>query len=317
MKVIEVVCSAYYVLVRMHTRCNPTFPGKKDKTRLMDGMVRLVVDSLGLQAPPAKGSDIVVGQECAATNRFLQLLALAAHSHRTHREKRQQARGSGDNDDNLRNQAWATQTAAAAKTYTVAVATSENGVTWEEAEFSRQGGSSGDETADADNETRHNGDGSHPLALTAATPTAARYLRLTWSAAESFCTQRNGKGAVATPSNPTLTTGAVATPAAPAFGPDYSTSEHGAEAGKTNTAVEKIRVTIVVAESGAEAPDGKSLVRGVAGGADVRNGEGESVRASRKEGAREARSEIRPRGGRRERAGGGGGGRERGKEAKT
>lgn len=35
----------------------------------MDSIARLVADAFDLETPPAKGSDIVVGQECAATNR--------------------------------------------------------------------------------------------------------------------------------------------------------------------------------------------------------------------------------------------------------
>lgn len=35
----------------------------------MDNMAELVAAALGLETPPAKGCDIVVGQECTATNR--------------------------------------------------------------------------------------------------------------------------------------------------------------------------------------------------------------------------------------------------------
>lgn len=248
----------------------------------MDGMVRLVVDALGLQAPPAKGSDIVVGQECAATNNFLQLLALAAHSHHT-QQQRHQTCGTGDHDDNLRNQVWATQTIAAQKRG-VAVATSEDGVTWEETEFFRQRGGSGDETADENNKSKisgGDGGGAGTLALTAATPAAARYLRLT-STAEGCCVKQAGKGNTATPSSTALATTVAGTPAAPAFGPGYSTSGHGNEARNTNTALRAFRVRIVGVGPGGEAHTSKGRMRGVAGEADRGNGEGESVQASRK-----------------------------------
>lgn len=37
----------------------------------MDLAAKLVADELGLETPPAKGSDIVVGQECTATNKWV------------------------------------------------------------------------------------------------------------------------------------------------------------------------------------------------------------------------------------------------------
>lgn len=257
----------------------------------MDGMIRLVVSALGLQAPPAKGSDIVVGQECAATNRFLQLLALAAHSRQTQQQQQQpQSCGTDDQDDNLRNQVWATQTTAA-QTRVVAVATSKDGVAWEDMEFFRQGGGNGDESADEDNRSKTNSgsdSGADTIALKAASPTATRYLRLI-SPAEGYSINPIGQCTTATPSNTTLTSAAAAAPAAPAFGPDYSPSEHGNEAGSGNTAVKAFRVRVVGEGSETEVHAAKGRTRGVTGEADGRDGEGESGQASRKEGAEEER----------------------------
>eukprot|EP00903_Cladosiphon_okamuranus_P015598 g14403.t1 len=256
--------------------------GKKDKIRMMDGMVRLVVDALGLQAPPAKGSDIVVGQECTATNRFLQLLALAAHSHQKRQQQQSQqpqSCGTGDQEEDLRNQVWATQTTAA-QARVVAVATSEDGVTWVDMELFRHGGGSGDETADENEKSNRNSDsdrGADTLALTAASPPATRYLRLA-SPAEGYNVNPIGTTATAKPGNTTLTTATAAAPAAPAFGPDYSTSEHGNESGNTNTNASAFRVRVVGVKHAAN-----GLARGVTGGADGGHGEEDSMQASRKE----------------------------------
>ena len=251
----------------------------------MDGMVRLVVDALGLQAPPAKGSDIVIGQECQATNRFLQLLALVAHSHQTQQQQRPQDGDTCDQDDNLRNQVWAAQTKAV-QPPVVAVAASKDGTTWEEVEVFRQGS---DETADESNKSKNSGitSGADTLALTAANPTATRYLRVA-APAEGCGINPTGKSTAATPRSTTVTTAAAAaTPAAPAFGPDYSTSEQGGEAGITSTAAKAFRVRIVGVGSISEEHAGKGRVRGAAGEADGRNSEGERVQASRKEGVAE------------------------------
>jgi len=57
--------------------------GKKDKLQFMDRVIVKVTVDLALPDAPAKGSDIVTGNEAGNTNRFLQFLALAAAKHKS------------------------------------------------------------------------------------------------------------------------------------------------------------------------------------------------------------------------------------------
>lgn len=232
----------------------------------MDGMIKLVADALDLDAPPAKGSDIVVGQECAATNTFLQLLALAARSHQTRRQEQgQEQRPSsttGKNDD-LRHQLWAglSEAKEGSRSRAVTVAASADGVRWEEADFrvrrggeGEGGGGGGDEAGD-NRRCSAGGNKSHAagtLSLRRCTPTAVRcrHLRLT-----STATGRGKAFAAApTPATATLAGAAApdATPTAPAFGPGPSTSDNGSAIGNACNRLNALRVRILGAGAVAE-----------------------------------------------------------------
>lgn len=259
--------------------------------RLMDGMVQLVVDTLGLETRPAKGSDIVVGQECAATNRFLQLLALAAHRHqqkaREHqfneREQGQQQVWDTSGDDRESRQRWAELTAR--KKVLLAAATSEDGVAWEEVVFVGpvgDDGGGGGETAGKNNISGGCG-GTTNLTLQATTAAVrCRHLRLTLPT--------GGWGGGTTKNSNIGTTNAsdgIATdrgfpntdipPAAPAFDPGTPTSERGAS--PRNTAVARLsafRVRVVGPGRGrgAKAAEGGPFV---ASGAGRDDGAGENA----------------------------------------
>lgn len=302
---------AIYVAI-VFTAVHLTFvlPGKKDKMRLMDGMIQLVVDTLGLETRPAKGSDIVVGQECTATNKFLQLLALAAHCHQqkcreqqTHElEQGQQQVWSTGGDDGESWKRWAELTAG--KHVALAAATSEDGVTWEEVVFVGRGGDGGEPAENI------NGGGRNNLKLKPATTTVrCRHLRLT--------SPTGGRGSGTTkPCNigTTSNTSAASTPrgfsnietipAAPAFDPGTPTSEHGANSGSTAVVgLNAFRVRVLGAgeDRDTKAAGGSGVLgeeagerhgrQCVASGVD-RNGVDEKVQDGRRKG--EKKTEITP-----------------------
>ncbi len=272
----------------------------------MDGMVRLVADALELAAPPAKGSDIVVGQECAATNTFLQLLALAARAHHTRRQKQGQGQGqrpcsTNGEGDGLRHQRWAglSEAQEGSRSRAVTVAASADGARWEEVGFRVRWGGEGEGGGDdeAEGNRRRSAGGSKSraagtLSLRPCTPTAVRcrHLRLTSAA--------TGRGKSLTVA-PTTAVGTVAgaaapdeTPAAPAFGPGPSTPGNGSAVGNTCTRLNALRVWILGAGAGADRkePLGAGRAQRVVGAADAGDGENGNGELGRKSGERLARS---------------------------
>ncbi|CAM9251616.1 unnamed protein product [Scytosiphon promiscuus] len=246
--------------------------GKKDKIRLMDGMIKKVVDSLALEARPAKGSDIVMGQECAATNTFLQLLALAARADRdsreTHNQEEEEEEQQQQDSHRLRSagedgpRPLLGKQAAGARAV-VAVATSADGVGWSEADFDvRVAGEVSDE-GDLAIPVTHS-TGCHPrMFLTlrgAPTATRCRHLRLWWSIGGNGACDSNNN-AEREISSSAGTAGARTTPgdrdqtaahtkhAAPAFGPGSSVSEHDVRRGRCS--------------GGGESSRGYSMLRGL------------------------------------------------------
>lgn len=207
--------------------------GKKEKMRFMDGMIQLVAERLALETRPAKGSDIVVGQECDATNRFLQLLALAARLHQGGEQQQgRQHRTIDRSDDDSRWQSsrakQVTEEAAAA----AVVATSFDGVSWEEADFVLLKEDEDGTTGHMDNGVVKNSLPTLTLRVAQAAAVRCRHLRLSWpakSASSSDGGSDNDADTTNTPTSPDQGSDIAAslTHAAPAFDPGASASDHG------------------------------------------------------------------------------------------
>ncbi|CAM9798826.1 unnamed protein product [Ectocarpus sp. 4 AP-2014] len=277
--------------------------GKKDKMRFMEGMTQLVAESLGLDTRPAKGSDIVVGQECDATNRFLQLLALAARLHQNREEQRgQQHRGIDHTNDDSRWQPsrakqLTKETAAAA-----VVATSFDGVSWEEATFVAF-------EEDGDGSTGHIDSGvvkdslpSLTLRVARAAAVRCRHLRLSWPAKPASSSDDGSDNDVDTTNTPTSPdqasdTAASITHAAPAFDPGASAPDqvrggHRPDAGQLFLGVKAFRVRVV--GEGMESATAARCVgsgRGRILGEEVDEGGGGHRFAGRVKGSREVEEE--------------------------
>lgn len=233
----------------------------------MDGMIKKVVDSLALESRPAKGSDIVVGQECAATNTFLQLLALAARADRDSREddheqeQQHPRRLFGAGDDSL--QQFLGEKAARAT-----VVTSTDGVAWTEADFEvGVVGKASDELdhgVSINSAAVGNSTGSGlclSLRVAARTALRCRHLRLSWPTAGND--NHDGNNINHGTSNNAGTVRTTSAPddgnrmavdinhAAPAFGPGPSVSEHGgrprlcSDAGETSRGYDLLLVRIL------------------------------------------------------------------------
>lgn len=224
--------------------------------RFMDGMIRLVAESLGLEARPAKGSDIVVGQECDATNRFLQLLALAArlHQNREQQQQGQQHRGiEHSNDDSRRQPRRAKQLAEEAAAAAV-VATSVDGVEWEGADFVALEEDEDDTAGRTDNGVVKGCLPTLTLRVARATAVRCRHLRLSWPAQPASSSNGGSDHDADTTMTPTSPdqgsdTAASITHAAPAFDPGASAPDHvrvgyRPDAGQLAFAVKTFRVRV-------------------------------------------------------------------------
>ncbi|CAB1110575.1 unnamed protein product [Ectocarpus sp. CCAP 1310/34] len=273
--------------------------------RFMEGMIQLVTKSLGLDTRPAKGSDIVVGQECDATNRFLQLLALAARLHQNCEKQRgQQHRGIDHTNDDSRWQPsrakQRTKEAAAA----VVVATSFDGFSWEEATFVAFE-EDGDETGHIDNGIVKDSLPTLTLRVARAAAVRCRHLRLSWPAKPTSSSDGGNDNDADTTNIPTSPdqasdTAASITHAAPAFDPGASAPDHvrgsyRSDAGQLFLGAKAFRVRIV-----GEGVDGGTAARRVGNGrgrvlGEEVDGEGGGYRfAGRVKGSREGEEENNP-----------------------